>query len=121
MYVLLSLFEYDSDHIQFLVISFPIFGRFPEGTRFSKKKLLEGQEFAEKRGLTKLSHLYVLSLPLYTYICPCSHIVSRNVFQNEHEVVASLVCIISLQPRVKGFSFLTRNLHESLDAVVDAV
>ena len=55
---------------------------FPEGTRFSKKKLLKAQEFAKERGLTVLKHL--------------------------------------LQPRVKGFSYLTQHLHSSLDTIVDA-
>jgi len=55
---------------------------FPEGTRFSQKRLRDAQEFAQQRGFPVLSNL--------------------------------------LQPRVKGFSYLTHHLYESLGAVVDA-
>ena len=55
---------------------------FPEGTRFSNKKLIKAQEFAKKRGYPCYDHL--------------------------------------LQPRVKGFSFLTKHLHKTLGGIVDA-
>ena len=55
---------------------------FPEGTRFSKKKLIKAQEFAKKRGY-----------PIYNNI---------------------------LQPRVKGFTYLTHHLYNSLQCIIDA-